>query len=100
MNWVGSPNTRSSKTSCPPLGPGTSAIPTATRTEPRGPYIEGRAPVAPARGCPQPQQVCKGLGLGILGQRSVAGAAAAGDSRAPGPPVLPLQWPDLAAQSG
>src|ERR1035438_8348020 len=56
MNWVGSPNTRSSKTSWPPPGLGTNAIPTATRTEPRGPAIEGGAPVAPARGCPQPQQ--------------------------------------------
>ncbi len=38
---------------------------------------------APERGCPQPQHVRKGVGLEILVQRCVFGAAAAGDSRAP-----------------
>src|SRR5208282_3207838 len=37
----------------------------------------------PERGCPQPQHVRKGLGPGTLGRRCVAGAAAAGNSRAP-----------------
>ena len=36
----------------------------------------------PGRGCPQPQHVRKGLGLGTLGQSCLIGAAAAGDSRA------------------
>ena len=37
-----------------------------------------------ARGCPQPQQLRHGVGVGAFGHYCVIGIAAVGDSRAPG----------------
>ena len=52
----------------------------------------------PERGCPQPQRVPKGLGLGIIRQRGVVRDAAAGDSRAPA--AKPKCAPARASGSG
>jgi hypothetical protein len=44
--------------------------------------------ISPECGCPQPQHVRKWLDVGTLGEPWLAGAAAAGDSRAPDSPLL------------